>query len=218
MPIVRPSPAVLEGYGVRLEPLDRHHAGGLAGAATDGALWSLWYTFVPHPESLDAYVANALDEQAAGHMLPWAVRELHTDEIVGCTRYHDIDAGVGRVEIGYTWYARSWHRTFVNTACKLLQLEHAFERLGCGVVGFRTDSFNFTSQRAIAALGAHHDGTIRRHQLRRDGTVRDTVMYSILAEEWPDVRRHLVGRLQRHGGPDGGRGAAGEADDQAIPD
>lgn len=133
-------------------------------------------------------------------MLPWAVRELGTGAIVGSSRYHDVHAAIDRVEIGYTWYARSWQRTHVNTACKLLLLAHAFETVGCRVVGLRTDNFNFDSQRAIEALGARKDGVIRHHGLRRDGSVRDTVLYSILAHEWPDVRRHLELRLGKHRG------------------
>ena len=132
-------------------------------------------------------------------MLPWAVRELSTGSIVGSTRYHDIVPAIDRVEIGYTWYAKSRQRTSVNTTCKLLLLSHAFDTLGCAVVGLRTDNFNFASQRAIEAVGAKKDGVIRHHQARRDGSVRDTVIYSILAAEWPDVRRHLELRLQRHG-------------------
>jgi RimJ/RimL family protein N-acetyltransferase len=131
-------------------------------------------------------------------MLPWAVRELATGTIAGSTRYHDIAAPIDRVEIGWTWYGASWQRSHVNTACKLLLLTHAFETAGCRVVGFRTDNFNFASQRAIAALGARHDGVLRHHQARRDGTVRDSYMYSILAAEWPDVKRHLATRLARH--------------------
>ena len=131
-------------------------------------------------------------------MLPWAVRELATGLIAGSTRFHDIVPTIDRVEIGYTWYARRWQRSHVNTACKLLLLTHAFDTLGCKVVGFRTDNFNFASQRAIAALGAKHDGTLRHHQARRDGTVRDTVLFSILAHEWPDVKRHLELRLARN--------------------
>ena len=131
-------------------------------------------------------------------MLPWAVRELTTNTIAGSTRYHDIVAAADRVEIGYTWYAERWQKTKVNTACKLLLLTHAFESLGCRVVGLRTDNFNFRSQRAIEALGAKKDGVIRHHHPRRDGTVRDTVIYSILASEWPDVKRHLELRLARH--------------------
>jgi RimJ/RimL family protein N-acetyltransferase len=132
-------------------------------------------------------------------MLPWAVRELGTGAIVGSTRYHDVLPHIDRVEIGYTWYAASWQRSHVNTACKLLLLGHAFETLGCRVVGFRTDNFNLASQRAIAALGAEKDGVIRHQHARRDGSVRDTVMYSILAAEWPDVKKHLATRLARHG-------------------
>jgi len=130
-------------------------------------------------------------------MLPWAVRDLATNLVAGSTRFHDIAAAIDRVEIGYTWYARRWQRTHVNTACKLLLLAHAFEELGCKVVGFRTDNFNFASQHAIQALGARKDGVIRHHHPRRDGSVRDSVMYSILAGEWPDVKKHLTARLSR---------------------
>lgn len=192
------APVALEGYGVRLEPLGPAHADGLAAAAADGRLWELWFTSVPEPGGVDAYLAEALDGQRAGHMLPWAVRDLGTGTIVGTTRYHDIVPKIDRVEIGYTWYAASWQRSHVNSACKLLLLTHAFEAVRCRVVGLRTDNFNFASQRAIEALGARRDGVLRRHQARRDGTVRDSVMYSILVEEWPDVKRHLVLRLARH--------------------
>lgn len=195
------SPVTLEGHGVRLEPLTHDHEPGLAAAVADGKLWQLWYTAVPAPDSVARYIADALGGQAAGHMLPWAVRDLATAEIAGSTRYHDIVAAIDRVEIGYTWYGERWQRSHVNTACKLLLLTHAFETLGCKVVGLRTDNFNFPSQRAIEALGAKRDGVLRHHQARRDGTVRDSVMYSILAAEWPDVKRHLTTRLQR-----GGRG------------
>ena len=169
----------------------RDHHDGLAAAAADGRLWELWFTAVPRPGGMRRYIADALDGQRAGHMLPWVVRELATGAIIGTTRYHDIVPPIDRVEIGYTWYAQSWQRTHVNTACKLLLLAHAFETLGCKVVGLRTDNFNFASQRAIEALGAKKDGVIRHHASARDGTVRDTVMYSILAAEWPDVKRHL---------------------------
>ena len=190
-------PIAIEGRGVRLEPLSLEHHDGLAAAAADGKLWQLWFTSVPVPEQTQKYISDALAGQADGHMLPWAVRELTGGAIVGSTRYHDILRGADRVEIGYTWYAKSWQRSHVNTACKLLLLEHAFDTLKCGVVGLRTDNFNFASQRAIEALGAKKDGVIRHHQVRRDGTVRDTVLYSILASEWPDVRRHLELRLVR---------------------
>jgi RimJ/RimL family protein N-acetyltransferase len=196
--VISPAPIVLEGHGVRLEPLTDAHAPALEAAAADGRLWELWYTSVPAPGQAAAYVADALAGHQAGHMLPWAVRELSTDTIVGTTRYHDIVAAVDRVEIGWTWYAARWQRSHVNTACKLLLLTHAFETLGCKVVGLRTDNFNFASQKAIAALGAKRDGVIRHHQARRDGTVRDSVMFSILLSEWPDVKRHLALRLARH--------------------
>jgi RimJ/RimL family protein N-acetyltransferase len=196
--VIHPEPVTLEGHGVRLEPLTAAHGDALAAAAADGKLWELWFTSVPEPGQTDAYIATALDGQRAGHMLPWAVRDLATDTIVGTTRYHDIVPHIDRVEIGWTWYAASRQRTHVNTACKLLLLTHAFDALGCAVVGLRTDNFNFASQRAIAALGAHKDGVIRHHHPRRDGSVRDSVMFSILRGEWPDVRKHLVGRLARH--------------------
>jgi RimJ/RimL family protein N-acetyltransferase len=191
-------PIVLEGHGVRLEPLTAAHQEGLAAAAADGRLWELWFTSVPGPPDSEKYIADALAGQQAGHMLPWAVRELATGTIAGTTRYHDIVPQVDRVEIGWTWYAARWQRSHVNTACKLLLLGHAFDTVGCQVVGLRTDNFNFASQRAIEALGAHQDGVIRHHMARRDGTVRNTVIYSILASEWPDVRRHLALRLARH--------------------
>lgn len=191
-------PVTLEGHGVRLEPLAREHHDGLVAAARDGELWKLWYTSVPEPEQTHAYISAALAGQDAGHMLPWAVRDLAHDTIVGTTRFHDIVAAVDRVEIGYTWYARRCQKSHVNSACKLLLLGHAFDVLKCAVVGFRTDNFNFASQQAIAALGAKKDGVIRHHQPRRDGSVRDTVMFSILATEWPDVKRHLELRLDRH--------------------
>lgn len=192
------SPVTLEGHGIRLEPLDRSHGAALADAARDGRLWELWFTSVPEPDRVGAYIDEALAGQAAGHMLPWAVRELTTGRIVGTTRYHDVVAAIDRVEIGWTWYATTWQRSHVNTTCKLLLLGHAFDALGCRVVGLRTDNVNFASQRAIEALGARKDGVIRHHLQRRDGSVRDTVIYSIVATEWPDVRMHLERRLARH--------------------
>ncbi|MFN2572124.1 MAG: GNAT family N-acetyltransferase [Gemmatimonadales bacterium] len=173
------------------------HATALAAAAADGRLWELWYTAVPTAEKMPAYIADALKGQRDGHMLPWIVRET-AGAVIGATRYHDIVPAVDRVEIGYTWYAQSRQRTAVNTSCKLLLLAHGFDTLGCKCVGLRTDNFNFRSQRAIEALGAKKDGVLRHHAARRDGTVRDSVMYSILASEWPDVRRHLELRLARH--------------------
>jgi len=197
-------PTILEGGGIRLEPLTDDHHDALVAATADGRLWELWFTAVPPPENMRSYVADALKGQRDGHMLPWAVRDVASGAIIGTTRYHDIVPGIDRVEIGHTWYAQSRQRTHVNTTCKLLLLRHAFETLGCQVVGLRTDTFNFRSQRAIEGLGAKKDGVIRHYAARRDGTVRDVVMYSILAAEWPDVRRHLELRLARRaaaGGP-----------------
>jgi RimJ/RimL family protein N-acetyltransferase len=191
-------PVVLEGPGIRLEPLQEDHREALAAAATDGRLWELWYVGVPAPDETAKYVADALTGQKAGHMLPWVVRDTTTGVIIGSTRYHDIVANIDRVEIGYTWYSQNRQRTHVNTTCKRLLLGHAFDTLGCKVVGLRTDPFNFRSQRAIEALGARKDGVIRHYATRRDGTPRDLVMYSILASEWPDVRRHLELRRHRH--------------------
>lgn len=192
------TPTTLEGHGIRLEPLLPEHEDGLTAAASDGQLWNLWYTVVPNPEETKGYIADALAGQQAGHMLPWAVRELTTGQVVGSTRYHDIVPNIDRVEIGYTFYAASWQRSHVNTTCKLLLLTHAFETIGCKVVGLRTDNFNFASQRAIEALGAKKDGVIRHSRIRRDGSVRDSVMYSMLVSEWPDVKKHLEFRLARH--------------------
>jgi RimJ/RimL family protein N-acetyltransferase len=189
---------VLEGRGIRLEPLSLGHRDALAAAAGDGELWNLWFTSVPRPEATQKYIEDALKGQESGTMLPWAVRELGTNSIVGTTRYHDIVPAIDRVEIGYTWYAMRCQRTNVNTTCKLLLLEHAFDQLGCAVVGLRTDNFNFRSQKAIEGIGAKKDGMLRHHQARADGTVRDTVLYSILKSEWRDVRRHLELRLARN--------------------
>lgn len=194
----KPEPVVLQRGDIRLEPLAADHRDELIAAASDGELWQLWFTSVPEPAATHSYIADALAGQQAGHMLPWAVRHLPTGHVIGSTRYHDIVMPAGRVEIGYTWYGKAWQRTHANTTCKLLLLTHAFDTLGCDVVALRTDNFNFASQRAIEALGAKKDGVIRHHQVRRDGTVRDSVMYSILAVEWPDVRRHLEGRLARY--------------------
>lgn len=199
-PMIALQPVTLDGYGVRLDPLAPEHAEGLRDAASDGRLWELWFTSVPERGEVEAYVAAALEGQRAGHMLPWVVRDAASGAVIGATRFHDIVPAIDRVEIGYTWYAKRFQRTHVNTACKLLLFTHAFDAVGCRVVGLRTDNFNFASQRAIERLGAKKDGVIRRHQARRDGTVRDSVMYSVLSEEWPDVKRHLALRLARMDG------------------
>ena len=192
------SPVTLDGHGVRLEPLTPAHEEGIRTAASDGRLYELWFTSVPEPDKVGAYIASANEGMAAGHMLPWAVRDAATGEVIGSTRYHDIVPAIDRVEIGYTFYAQRYQRTHVNTACKLLLLTHAFETVGCEVVGLRTDNFNFRSQRAIEGIGAKRDGVIRHHAPRRDGSARDTYIYSILLDEWPDVKRHLAMRLARN--------------------
>jgi N-acetyltransferase len=197
-PMIHLEPVVLERSGIRLEPMREEHREALTAAASDGRLWELWYVAVPSPEETPKYIRDALKGQEDGNMLPWVVRDTATGAIIGSTRYHDIVTPIDRVEIGYTWYAQSRQRTHVNTTCKLLLLAHAFDTIGCKVVGLRTDPFNFRSQRAIEALGAHKDGVLRHYGARRDGTARDIVLYSILASEWPDVRRHLELRLSRH--------------------
>jgi N-acetyltransferase len=191
-------PTILERDGLRLEPLTPAHRDEIAQAAADGELWNLWFTAVPRPEQTAKWIETALEGQAQGHMLPWVVRELSSGAVVGSTRYHDIVAPIDRVEIGYTFYSQSRQRSRVNTTCKLMLLEHGFDKVGCKVIGLRTDNFNLRSQRAIEALGAKKDGVLRHHAARRDGSPRDTHMYSILASEWPDVRRHLELRLARH--------------------
>ncbi len=185
-------PVVLRSRGVRLEPLALAHEDGLAAAAADGQLWRLRVTSVPAPGDTRAYIDTALQMREAGSRLAFAVVDEATGRVLGSTSYHDILPAVRRLEIGYTWYAKSVQRSHVNTTCKLLLLGHAFDVLGCQVVGWRTDNFNFASQRAIERLGARKDGVIRGHALRRDGTVRDTVMYSLRAGEWPESRAQLL--------------------------
>ena len=201
--MIDPQPVFLEGHGVRLEPLESGHAAALAAAANDGELWKLWYVAVSGlaPGREGAYVEAALDGLRAGHMVPWVVRELTTGAIVGSTRYHDIVPAIDRVEIGFTFYAATWQRTHVNTATKLLLLGHAFDVLGCQVVGFRADGLNVKSQQAIEAIGAKKDGAVRHFQARSDGSARDVHFYSILATEWPAIRGRLEARLARHGAP-----------------
>ncbi|MBU6260635.1 MAG: GNAT family N-acetyltransferase [Burkholderiales bacterium] len=198
---MRPVDAVtLERGPVRLLPLLPGHEAGLAAAAADGELWTLRVTSVPEPGATAAYIERALQMQREGSRLPFTVVDAASGAIIGSTSYHDIDVAVGRLEIGYTWYARSRQRSAVNTSCKLALMQHAFETLGAGVVGWRTDLLNLASQRAIERLGARRDGVLRHHALRRDGTVRDTVMYSLTAAEWPAAREQLQARLQRHAG------------------
>ncbi len=190
-------PVTLSGRGITLVPLALAHEDGLRAAAADGELWTIRVTSVPEPQQTRAYIDDALAMRAAGHRLAFAVLDSATGTVLGSTSYHDILPAVKRVEIGWTWYARRCQRTHVNTTCKLLMMSHAFDTLGCHVVGWRTDNFNFASQAAIERLGAKKDGVIRGHALRRDGTIRDTVMYSLRAGEWPEVKAQLLYRLDR---------------------
>lgn len=193
--MIHVDPVTLEFNGVRLEPLGLHHVDGLRAAAADGELWNLRVTSVPAPHETETYVRTALEMT---NRLAFAVVDASTDTVVGTTSYHDIMPAIDRVEIGYTWYAKSRQKSHVNTSCKLLLLSHAFDTLGCAVVGLRTDNFNYASQAAIERLGAKKDGVIRHHAPRRDGTVRDTVMYSIVRGEWHEIKSHLHYRLARH--------------------
>jgi len=190
-------PVTLARAPVRLVPLGPEHEEGLKRAAADGALWNLRFTSVPEPEATAAYIQTALRGRAEGHRFAFAVLDAGSGEVIGCTSFHDIVPAVERLEIGWTWYAASCQRSAVNTTAKLLLMQHAFETLGAQLVGWRTDNYNFASQRAIERLGAHRDGVLRHHALRRDGTVRDTVMYSLAAGEWPEVKAQLLWQLGR---------------------
>ena len=192
------APITMRQNGVRLEPLSLEHEEGLRAAAADGALWKLRITSVPEPQDTRAYIENALQMRADGNRFAFAVLDDATGDVLGSTSFHDILPAVKRVEIGWTWYRKSVQRSHVNTTCKLLMMGHAFDQLGCNVVGWRTDNYNFASQRAIERLGARKDGVIRGHALRRDGTIRDTVMYSMRAGEWPESRAQLLSLLELH--------------------
>ena len=195
---MKPVEAVtLERAPVRLVPLGLEHEEGLAAAAADGELWNLRITSVPEPGATRGYIEAALRMRAEGHRLAFAVLDSATGQVIGSTSYHDIVPAVERVEIGYTWYGASRQKSAVNTTAKWLLMHHAFETLGAALVGWRTDNYNFASQRAIERLGAKKDGVLRHHALRRDGSVRDTVMYSLLAGEWPEVKAHLEHQLNR---------------------
>jgi RimJ/RimL family protein N-acetyltransferase len=190
-------PTTLIDRNVRLEPLGLAHEAGLRSAAADGELWNIRITFVPEPDQTRQYIEDALTMREAGSRFAFAVIEDSTGKVLGSTSYHDILPAVKRVEIGYTWYGKSSQRSHVNTTCKLLMMQHAFETLGCHVVGWRTDNFNFASQAAIERLGAKKDGIIRGHAMRRDGTIRDTVMYSLRSGEWPEVKAQLLYSLNK---------------------
>ena len=190
-------PITLSARGVTLLPLALEHEAGLQAAAADGELWKLRITSVPEPENTRRYIEDALAMREAGNRFAFAVTDSTTGEVLGCSSYHDIVPAVKRVEIGWTWYAKRCQRTHVNTVAKLLLMTHAFETLDCLVVGWRTDNFNFASQRAIERLGAKKDGVIRGHAMRRDGTIRDTVMYSMRSGEWPEAKAQLLYLLEQ---------------------
>lgn len=187
------APITLALHGIRLEPLAPHHAEGLRAAASDGALWQLRVTSVPEADQVEQYIFKAIEMRPS--RFAFAVIDVASGAVLGTSSYHDVLPAVDRVEIGYTWYAKRCQRSHVNTTCKLLLLAHAFDTLGCALVGFRTDNFNHASQAAIERLGAKKDGVLRHHALRRDGTVRDTVMYSITRGEWPEIAAHLRYKL-----------------------
>lgn len=204
-PAAWPPDVVLERDGIRLEPLSLAHEAGIAAAAADGELWNIRFTSVPEPQETRGYIETALKQRAEGIRLAFAVIDVAANDgrgkLIGSTSYHDIVPAIKRVEIGWTWYAKSYQRSKVNTLCKLMLMQHAFETLGCDVVGWRASHMNFASQRAIERLGAKRDGVLRHHAPIRDGKVRDTVMYSMLAAEWPAVKEKLEARLSRDGSP-----------------
>ena len=190
-------PVTLEARGIKLVPLSLAHEDGLRAAAADGELWSIRVTSVPEPDQTRKYIEDALAMREVGNRFAFAITDAATGTVLGSSSYHDILPAVKRVEIGYTWYAKRCQRTHVNTTCKLLLMAHAFDTLGCHVVGWRTDNFNFASQAAIERLGARKDGVIRGHALRRDGSIRDTVMYSLRSGEWPEVQAQLLYLLDK---------------------
>jgi len=202
-PAVWPPETTIERDGIRLEPLTLTHEAGIAAAAADGELWNIRFTSVPEPQETRAYIETAIKQRAEGSRLAFAVIDVAANGgkgiVIGSTSYHDIVPAIKRVEIGWTWYAKSYQRSKVNTLCKLMLMQHAFEILGCEVVGWRASHMNFASQRAIERLGAKRDGAIRHHAPIRDGKVRDTVMYSMLAAEWPAAKSKLEARLTQGG-------------------
>jgi RimJ/RimL family protein N-acetyltransferase len=196
MPFIEP--VTLSGPSwVVLEPLGEEHATGLLEAAKNGELWKLWYTGVAGPANFPDYVDAAISMRDQHGAMPFVVRRKADGKIIGSTRYFNVDANNRRLEIGHTWYSRSVQRSGVNTEAKLLLLTHAFETLGCIAVEFRTHWFNFDSRAAIARLGAKQDGVLRNHQLAANGTLRDTVVFSIIASEWDTVKAHLQYQLER---------------------
>ena len=190
-------PTTLTGKHGTLVPLDYRHHDDLVEAVKDGELWNLWYTFIPTPDKVREEIARRLDLQSKGSMLPFAIIDNALGRAVGVTTYMNIDAKNRRVEIGSTWYRKSVQRTALNTECKLMLLTHAFDKLGCNAVEFRTSFFNYQSRRAIERLGAKLDGILRQHTVMPNGTIRDTCVYSIVPAEWPSVRAHLSFQLSK---------------------
>ena len=190
-------PITLKGQHATLEPLAREHEAGVKAAAADGELWQLWYTSVPAPDKIAAWIDASLAMREKLGAMPFVIRDNQSGDIVGSTRYFNVEAAHRRLEIGHTWHAKRVQRTAINTECKLLLLTHAFETLACIAVEFRTNFFNFQSREAIARLGAKQDGVLRNHQLTPDGLLRDTVVFSLIDSEWPAAKRNLVYRLTR---------------------
>ena len=191
-------PVTLQAQSVKLIPLQQSHKERLLEAAADGQLWDLWYTSVPSPTTIEAYLDFALNEQANQRALPFAVVDTATEKIIGSTRYCNAEPEHRRLEIGYTWYAQSYQRTGVNTVCKYLLLAHAFEQLKTIAVEFRTHWYNHRSRSAIARLGAKQDGVLRNHRVDANGVLRDTVVFSIIEHEWPAVKKFLAFEMNKH--------------------
>ncbi|MDV6234538.1 GNAT family protein [Leptospira ellisii] len=192
-----PQPLILVGETIELHPLKKEHADALAQAVSDGELWKLWFTTVPSPEKMKTWIETALEEETQKRSLPFAVYHKKDRKFIGSTRYMNLEKGERRLEIGSTWYSKSYQKTSVNTECKLLLLGHAFETLECIAVEFRTHRLNETSRKAIERLGAVLDGILRNHRTMPDGTLRDTVVYSVIRNEWPTVKSHLTFKLRR---------------------
>lgn len=193
-----PSPIQFNNESISLVPLSMEHKEGLLNAADDGELWNLWVTSVPSVHTIDAFITKALQEKKLGVSMPFTVFDESTKSIVGSTRYMNIDAENRRLEIGHTWYAKSHQKTLVNTHCKLLLLEYAFEKMEAIAVEFRTNWFNFASRNAILALGAKQDGVLRNHRVDHNGLLRDTVVFSIINSEWPSVKKNLLFRINKY--------------------
>lgn len=187
-----PKSVTLSGTHVSLLPMELKYIAGLQEAVKDGDLWKLWYTFVPRPEDMEMWIMKALKEYSHGISVPFVIKRNSDDRIVGSTRFMNIEKDIRRFEIGTTWYAKSAQRSFVNTECKLLLLQHAFEDLKCLAIEFRTHRMNEQSRKAISRLGAQQDGILRNHRIASNGTIRDTVVYSILDNEWPSVKSNLL--------------------------